>query len=99
MLIQQLTDYINAAFSGLWIQSFEPDEAEREIVSHARQQNWKVAVWDVAIGLRLPNSTSNNRPDTGAGDPLAALRALRAEHLSPPPGEDSFASEDTLPPD
>src|SRR5437660_851120 len=50
-LFDQLTDYINAAFTGLWIKSFEPDEAEREIVRHARQNKWKVAVWDVASGL------------------------------------------------
>jgi hypothetical protein len=37
-LADQLTDYINAAFTGLWIQSFEPDEAEREIIQHARQR-------------------------------------------------------------
>src|SRR3546814_498541 len=78
MLIQQLTDYVNAAFSGLCIQSFEPDEAEREIVQHAKQQNWKVAVWDIAGGLRLPGSSNGTRPDAGAGDPLAALRALPA---------------------
>lgn len=75
-MIEQLTDYVQAAFSGLWIQSFEPDEAEREIVQHARHQEWKVAVWDVANGLRLPASPGG--PDAGAGDPLAALRALPA---------------------
>lgn len=74
-LADQLTDYINAAFTGLWIQSFEPDEAEREIIQHARQQKWKIAVWDVANGLRIPGNQSTN---TEAGDPLAALRALPA---------------------
>ena len=38
-LMHQLNDYINAAFSGLWVQSVEPDEAERELVEHARQQH------------------------------------------------------------
>jgi ATPase family associated with various cellular activities (AAA) len=74
-LTDQLTDYVNAAFSGLYVQTFEPDEAEREIVQHARQQRWKVAVWDVANGLRLPTNSSP-RQDAGTGDPLAALRAL-----------------------
>src|SRR5437870_3947847 len=73
----QLTDYINAAFTGLWILSAEPDEAEREIVRHAHEQKWKLAVWDVAGGLRLPSSP-NSASDAGAGDPLAALRALPA---------------------
>jgi hypothetical protein len=77
-LTEQLSDYVNAAFSGLWVVSHEPDEAEREIVQHAKQHNWKIAVWDVAGGLRLPGSSNGTRPDAGAGDPLAALRALPA---------------------
>ncbi|OAI48220.1 AAA family ATPase [Planctomycetaceae bacterium SCGC AG-212-F19] len=83
-LTDQLNDYVNAAFSGLWVVSSEIDEAEREIIQHAKQQQWKVAVWDVANGLRLAGSTNGSRPDTGAGDPLAALRALPA--LSDPKG-------------
>src|SRR6516225_1729324 len=76
-LADQLTDYINAAFTGLWIQSFEPNEAEREIIQHARQKKWKLAVWDVANGLRLPG-VQDAKTDAGSGDPLAALRALPA---------------------
>src|SRR5215470_6892982 len=75
-LAEQLTDYVHAAFSGLWITTSEPDEAEREIVQHARQQGWRVAIWDVANGLRLADSPGTFRPDAGPGDPLAALRAL-----------------------
>ena len=55
------------------MQTHEPDEAEREIVQHARQQNWKVAVWDVANGLRLPGDPDDSRPRPARGDPLAAL--------------------------
>ncbi len=76
-LTDQLTDYVHAAHSGLWIQSSEPDEAEREIVQLARQRRWKVAVWDVANGLRLADAAGATS-ETGAGDPLAALRALPA---------------------
>jgi hypothetical protein len=75
-LADQLTDYVHAAFTGLWVQTHEPDEAEREIVQHARQQRWNVAVWDVASGLRLPAAPDTFRGDAGPGDPLAALRAL-----------------------
>src|SRR5262245_66177139 len=77
-LADQLTDYVHAAFSGLWIQTSEADEAEREIVQHARSQGWAVAVWDVAGGLRLPASPGTFHPEAGPGDPLAALRALPA---------------------
>lgn len=75
-LTDQLTDYINAAFSGLFVQTHEPDEAEREIIQHAREQKWRVAIWDIAQGLRLPNNPGTLRGDAGPGDPLAVLRAL-----------------------
>jgi hypothetical protein len=83
-LTEQLTDYINAAFTGLWITTHEPDEAEREIIQQAEQHDWKVAVWDIARGLRLPANPGTLRSDAGPGDPLAVLRALPA--LAKPDG-------------
>jgi hypothetical protein len=77
-LSDQLTDYIHAAFTGIWVQTAEPDEAEREITQHAQQQRWKLAVWDIAAGLRLPASGDAAGPSGGGADPLAALRALPA---------------------
>jgi len=77
-LTDQLTDYVNAACSGLWVHTLEADEAEREIARHAGQLGWKCAVWDIANGLRLPGADHAARPDLGVGDPLAALRALPA---------------------
>ncbi|HEV8061305.1 MAG TPA: hypothetical protein VGP68_15610, partial [Gemmataceae bacterium] len=56
----------------------EPDEAEREITEHAQQQDWKIAVWDIAAGLRLPASGDGPGPSSAGGDPLAVLRALPA---------------------
>jgi hypothetical protein len=73
-LVNQLTDYINAAFSGLWVQTIEPNEAERELVEHARHQRWTLAVWDVARGLRLPLNPNTTAPEVA--DPLAVLRVL-----------------------
>ena len=72
-LTDQLTEYVHAAYTGLWVHTQEPDEAEREILRHARQKKWKVAVWDVANGLRLDGGQSQD-----ASDPLAVLRALPA---------------------
>ena len=75
-LSEQISDYINAAFTGIWVQSNEPDEAERELLHQAQQKRWKLAVWDVATGLRIPGHADGSITDAGAGDPLAALRAL-----------------------
>lgn len=73
-LTEQLTDYVNAAFTGLWIHTHEPDEAEREILRHAEDKKWRVAIWDVAGGVR----TQGDKGPVGAGDPLAPLKALPA---------------------
>jgi SpoVK/Ycf46/Vps4 family AAA+-type ATPase len=75
-LTEQLTDYVNAAFSGLWVQTHETDEAEHEIAALARQQDWKLAAWDIAQGLRFPNARQTATTEVGSGDPLAVLRAL-----------------------
>jgi hypothetical protein len=75
-LTDQLTDYVNAAFSGLWVLTQEPDEAEREISQLARARGWKLAAWDVAAGLRVPSEPGTYRGDAQPGDPLAVLRAV-----------------------
>ncbi|MCE9534149.1 MAG: AAA family ATPase [Planctomycetes bacterium] len=75
-MTEQLTDYVNAAFAGLWVQSLEPDEAEREIAQLARDKNWKFAAWDVSGGMRFPNAPHALATNVGSGDPLAMLRAV-----------------------
>jgi hypothetical protein len=75
-LTEQLTDYVNAAFSGIWIQTFEPDEAQREITRHAERMGWRLAVWDIAGGLRLPAEPEATRGAGPPGDPVAVLRAF-----------------------
>ena len=76
-LTEQLTDYVHAAFSGLWVLTQEPDEAEREIAQLARGRGWKLACWDVAQGLRCLDAP-HAAAEVGAGDPLAVLRAAPA---------------------
>ena len=55
-----------------------PMKPNSEIVQHAKAKDWKVAVWDVANGLRFPNSKSSGSTEVGGGDPLAVLRSLPA---------------------
>lgn len=75
-LIQQLTDYINAAFTGLWVQTSESDEAERELLDHARNSGWRVITWDIARGLQIPCCPGAVVPE--ASDPVTVLRSLPA---------------------
>jgi hypothetical protein len=73
-LHQQLLDYVNAAFTGLWIHTREPDEAAKEIRQLAAEQKWHLHEWDVARG----DHTSGQWPK----DPEAPLKALST--LAPP---------------
>jgi hypothetical protein len=76
-LSKSLSEYVCAAFSGLYVQTFEPDEALREIGELCRRQDWRLAVWDLDRGMSLGNnSTDSNSGSILATDPLAAIRAL-----------------------
>ncbi len=57
-LTQILCNYIAACFSGLWIETFEPDEAIREIETMCRDENWKFSTWDILKGDPLSAVTS-----------------------------------------
>ena len=69
-LTTSLTEYVRAAFSGLYIRTLEPQEALREIAQQAHTQKWRLATWDIDRGLQVGDTT------VAAGDPLAAIRSL-----------------------
>ena len=75
-LSERLMEYVSACFTGLWIQSFEHEDALREIAQMCHDQDWKLAVWDVAQGLQIPGS--EQPADAGGSDPLAAIRSINA---------------------
>lgn len=80
-LAEELSEYVRACFSGLWIETHEPDEALTEIGQLCRQENWRLAVWNLESGLRLPGQPADA---ASAANPLAAVRS--AEHLAGPQG-------------
>ena len=75
-LRNSLSEYIRACFTGIWITSHEHDDALSEIAQLCRQEDWKLATWDVAQGLNVTGADENT--DAGAADPLAAIRSLSA---------------------
>ena len=77
-LSQRLVEYISACFTGLWVQSHEHDDALAEIAQMCRDQDWRLAVWDVERGLHLPGQANGQTADAGGNDPLAAIRSLNA---------------------
>jgi hypothetical protein len=81
-LAQRLTEYVRACFTGLWVTSHEHDDALVEIAQLCRQENWRLATWDIDRGLSL--SSEDVEADASAADPLAAIRA--ASGLASPNG-------------
>ena len=75
-LTQQLNEYVSACFTGLWIQSHEQDDAVTEIAQLCRDEDWRLAVWDIEQGLQIPGQ--NGEADAAGGDPLAAIRSINA---------------------
>ena len=52
-LAERLSEFVRAAFTGLWVQSFEHDDAIAEIARLCRQQQWALATWDIDRGLNF----------------------------------------------
>jgi len=72
-LKQALEQYVSACFSGLWVETYEPDEAIREIRELCTQRKWQMAVWDVNHGLnRTTNETVETALDAVNAAPLLA---------------------------
>ena len=76
-LRERLLELVSACFTGIWVQSHEHDDALLEIAQLCREQNWKLATWDLSQGLTVAGDTGETAA-AGAPDPLAALRALPA---------------------
>ena len=72
----RLQELVRAAFSGIYVHSFEHDDAVDEIARLCRQENWALATWDLDRGLSLAGGDGGAVPDDRSADPLAALRAL-----------------------
>jgi hypothetical protein len=57
-LAQRLSEYVAAAFTGLWIQSFEHDDALSEIAKLCHDRGWSLATWDIDRGLQSGGQSS-----------------------------------------
>ena len=83
-LAERLRELVRAAFSGIYVHSFEHQDAIQEIAGLCRQEGWSLATWDVDRGLSLAGPSAESATAVQAADPLAAIRALGA--LATPDG-------------
>ena len=75
-LSERLSELVRACFSGVWVQSFEHDEAILEIAGLCRQQGWSLATWDIDRGLCVAGGEDGSNAAVNAPDPLAAIKAI-----------------------
>ncbi len=75
-LAERLAEYVRACFTGLWIQSYEHEDALAELAQLCREQSWRLATWNIDSGLQMAGQSSSQY--AGSQDPLAAIRALNA---------------------
>ncbi|MEX1223449.1 MAG: AAA family ATPase, partial [Pirellulales bacterium] len=79
-LTERLAEYIRACFTGIWLESHEHQDAIQAIAQLCQREDWQLARWNVAEGLRV----SGADVEASGGDPLAAIRSLNA--LATPDG-------------
>lgn len=72
-LSTSLSEYIAAAFTGLWVQTHEQHEATAEIAAMCKVREWTMATWDCDRGLCVAGQAA-----AGTADPLAAIKSVNA---------------------
>lgn len=82
-LAERLAEYVRACFTGIWIESHEHQDALAEIAQLCRQEQWRLATWNIDSGLEL-FPADNPGVAGGNTDPLAVIRSLAA--LAAPEG-------------
>lgn len=75
-LSERLSEYVRACFTGIWVRSFEHDDAWTEIARLCHEHKWTLASWDVDRGLSVPGQREETAALTSTTDPLAAIKAL-----------------------
>ena len=70
-----LDTYVSAGYPVLYVESYEEERAEREIVALAERRNLTVAIWSVSGGLHAAGA----KPTKEKVNPEAALESLLAD--------------------
>ena len=55
-LATRITELVQACFTGLYIETHEPDEAIRDLTQLARRESWRLGIWDCDAGLSFPRA-------------------------------------------
>ncbi|QGJ71767.1 ATP-dependent zinc metalloprotease FtsH [Planctomycetales bacterium 10988] len=80
-LAEQLSEYVRACFTGIWIESHEHADALSEMAELCREEGWQFGSWNIESGLRVAGQSTE---ETNSIDPLSAIRSVNA--MSTPEG-------------
>lgn len=72
-LSERLSELVQACFTGLWVQSCEPQEAKLEIATLCREEGWCLVAWNIETGY-----SDGEQQGASASDPLAAIRSFES---------------------
>jgi len=72
-LKQRLREYIAGCFTGIYLETQEPNEAVSDIQALCQEESWRFARWDADQGLRVGGHSVED-----GQDPLAAVRSSTA---------------------
>ena len=72
-LKQRLREYVAGCFTGIWVETQEPQEAALDIQALCQEEEWRFARWDVDQGLRVAG-----QPVEDGQDPLVAVKSATA---------------------
>jgi len=86
-LTTKITELVQACFTGIWVETCEPEEAARELTQLCRAQSWRLGLWDCDAGLKFPCEALSLPGLADSTDPLAVIRSV---------GQLSQGSETTL---
>lgn len=72
-LKQRLKEYVSGCFTGIWVETQEPQEAASDIQSLCQEEAWRFARWDIDQGLRIAGQAVED-----GQDPLSAVKSAAA---------------------
>lgn len=72
-LKQSLREYVAGCFTGIWVETHEPQEAIADIEMLSRDEEWQFGRWDIDRGLRIGGQAMEE-----GSDPLSAVKAAGA---------------------
>lgn len=82
-LTTHLHELVSDCFTGLCIQTHEPQEALRDLTSLCRNEGWRLGTWDCDRGMSFPLEPIQMPGVTDTQDPLPIIRFPRDPGYSP----------------